>query len=59
MGYRRLITYILATEYGASLMASNYRLIGEAGGGNWNKTSRPRVDTADELQGTKLLWEIV
>jgi hypothetical protein len=59
MGYRRLITYILATENGASLKASNYRLIGEAGGGNWNKTSRPRVDTAKELQGQKLLWEIV
>lgn len=58
MGYTRLITYILNTENGASLKASNYRLVGEAGGGNWNKPGRPRVDTEPQLQGQKLLWEI-
>jgi hypothetical protein len=58
MGYKRLITYILNSEKGKSLLASNYSLVGEAGGGNWNTTSRPRVDTKLELQGQKLLWEI-
>lgn len=58
MGYKRMITYILNTEHGTSLKASGYSLVGEAGGGNWNKKSRPRVDTTEQLSGTKLLWEI-
>ena len=58
LGYKRLITYILQTEPGTSLKSANWREIGAAGGGNWNKTSRPRVDTAEHLQGQKTLWEI-
>lgn len=57
LGYRRLITYTLPEEGGASLRASGWRLIGERGGGSWSCTSRPRVDT-HPLQ-TKLLWEAV
>lgn len=57
LGYLRLITYTLPSEGGASLRASNWKLIGERGGGNWNVPSRPRVDTAQLLQGQKLLWE--
>jgi hypothetical protein len=45
LGYKRLITYILSSESGASLYASNWKLVGEAGGGSWNVPSRPRVDT--------------
>jgi hypothetical protein len=56
MGYRRLITYTLTSEPGTSLYASNWRLLGEAGGGNWNKPGRPRVDS--ELPELKLLWEV-
>jgi hypothetical protein len=44
-GYRKLVTYTLPTEGGASLRASGFRLIGEAGGGAWNRRDRPRVDT--------------
>ena len=55
MGYRRLITYTLQTEPGTSLRAAGWRLIGEAGGGSWNREERPRVDT-HPLQ-EKLLWE--
>jgi hypothetical protein len=55
MGYRRLITHTLPQEGGASLRASAFRLVGEAGGGSWNRRSRPRVDTAP--QGQKLVWE--
>lgn len=57
LGYRRLITYTLSAEGGASLRASGWRLIGERGGGNWNVKSRPRIDTAQQLAGQKLLWE--
>jgi len=57
LGYKRLITYTLASESGTSLRAAGYKCIGEAGGGNWNTKSRPRVDTPEELQGQKLLWE--
>jgi hypothetical protein len=57
LGYRRLITYTLPSESGASLRASGWRLIGLRGGGNWNAPSRPRIDTVHELAGQKLLWE--
>ncbi len=57
LGYDRLITYTLPEEGGASLRASNWRCIGLRGGGNWNVPSRPRIDTAQLLQGQKLLWE--
>ena len=57
LGYRRLITYTLPEEGGASLRAAGWTLIGLRGGGNWNVKSRPRVDTAAELRGQKLLWE--
>jgi len=33
MGYRRLITYTLPNEGGASLRGAGWRLVGEAGGG--------------------------
>lgn len=57
MGYRRLITYTLATEAGASLRGAGFKLIGVAGGGSWSRPSRPRVDE-HPLQ-TKLRWELV
>jgi hypothetical protein len=57
MGYRRLLTYTLPTEGGASLRAAGWTLIGERGGGNWNTPSRPRIDTDAALRGQKLLWE--
>lgn len=59
LGYKRLVTYILSSENGASLYASNWKLVGEAGGGNWNVKSRPRVDTETDLRQNKLLFEAV
>jgi len=44
LGYKKLITYILESEKGTSLYASGWRLVGESGGGSWDKKSRPRVD---------------
>jgi len=58
MGYKRVITYTLPSEGGASLRGAGWTCVGERGGGNWNVKSRPRVDTATELQGQKWLWEI-
>ena len=44
LGYKKMITYILDTESGASLYASGWRLVGKAGGGGWDCPSRPRVN---------------
>jgi hypothetical protein len=56
LGYRKLITFILDSEPGTSLLASNWRLVGECGGGSWSRASRPRID-AHPLQ-KKMRWEI-
>ena len=55
LGYKRVVTYTLPDEGGASLRAANFRLIGEAGGGSWSCKSRPRVDKHPTL--IKLRWE--
>lgn len=55
LGWKRLVTYTLPSEGGASLRAAGWKLIGEAGGGSWSRPSRPRVDTAPTQ--AKLRWE--
>lgn len=55
LGYRRLITYTLPSEGGASLRGAGYRLIGERGGGKWSRPERKRLD--DHPTEPKLLWE--
>ena len=46
MGYKKVITYILNTEDGASCKSANFNLVADnVGGGSWNCTSRPRRDT--------------
>lgn len=44
MGYRKLITYILKSENGASVRAAGWKVVGETPGRSWNVPSRPRVD---------------
>lgn len=44
MGYKRLITYILESENGASLRAAGWRYVGQAGGSRWTGKRRPEVD---------------
>lgn len=55
LGYKRLLTYTLPEEGGASLRGAGFRLIGVAGGGTWNRGTRPRVDTHPTQE--KLRWE--
>ncbi len=55
VGFRRLVTYTLPEEGGASLRAAGWRLIGGAGGGSWSRAARPRVDLHPTQR--KLRWE--
>lgn len=53
MGYRKIGTYILASEPGTSLKGAGWRLVGEVKGRSWDTPSRPRVDkhpTQDKLR---------
>jgi hypothetical protein len=57
LGFKRIGTYILASEPGVSLTAAGWRQLGEVrGGGSWSRPSRPRVDK-HPTQG-KLLFEM-
>jgi hypothetical protein len=57
LGYRRIGTYILASEPGTSLTAAGWRCLGERGGGAWGRGNRPRVDKHPTER--KLLFERV
>jgi hypothetical protein len=52
----KIITYTLPEEGGASLRASGFTLVGEAGGGRWNRPGRPAAET--HPIGKKLRWEL-
>lgn len=53
--FKRIGTYILASEPGTSLIAAGWRQIGEVRGRSWSTPSRPRVDK-HPIQN-KLLFE--
>lgn len=59
LGWRRLITYTLASESGASLRGAGWRVVGQRQGRSWADASRtrPRVDTYEETTQDKLVWE--
>lgn len=56
LGYRRIGTYILAEESGASLRAAGWRIVAEVKGRSWDCPSRPRVDR--HPQQNKIRWEM-
>lgn len=56
MGYRRLITYTLATEPGTSLKAAGWTALYQTAGRSWSCPSRLRVDR--HPLGQKTLWEM-
>ena len=55
LGFKRLITYTLASESGVSLQAAGWRVLYQTKGESWNKPSRPRIDK--HPLGQKFLWE--
>lgn len=57
LGYKKLITYTLPEEGGASLRGAGWTCLGLAGGGTWNRPNcdRPRVDLHPLQQ--KIKWE--
>lgn len=59
LGWRRLVTYTLASESGASLRAAGWKVIGERRARSWanDSVARPRVDTNSATGQTKIAWE--
>lgn len=55
-GFRRLVTYILASEPGTSLKAAGWRMVGDAGGGSWSRAGRSRTDRHPLER--KVRWEV-
>lgn len=49
LGYSRIITYILASEPGTSLVAAGWHFDCLTKGGNWSCPSRPRNTTAPQV----------
>lgn len=58
MGYKKLITYILISENGASLKAAGWLEQGICGGGNWNVKSRPRNDSPNVCK-KRLFYKLI
>lgn len=59
LGYRRLITYTLASESGSSLRASGWNVIGQRPArAGWSAPSRPRDNTRYE-NVPRQLWEAI
>lgn len=50
MGYEKMVTYILASENGASLKASNFKCEGIAGGEHWTGARNTGVETPHEMK---------
>lgn len=55
LGYRRLVTYTRTDEAGTSLVAANWRVVGEVKGRSWHTPSRPRDDRDERVP--RLRWE--
>lgn len=55
IGYRRAVTYTLASENGASVKASGFVAVATTPGGEWTRVSRSR--DAVEQSGEKTRWE--
>ena len=53
MGYKKVITYTLKSENGASLKASNFTCEGEAGGTHWTGKRNRGQNIPQEM---KIRW---
>lgn len=58
MGGRRLVTYTLPSEGGASLRAAGWSVVAEVRGREWDTPSRSRVERAGVQTLDKLRWEV-
>lgn len=56
LGYRKLVTYTLATESGTSVKAAGWTQVGAVRGRSWDCPSRPRVDRTPTQD--RLRWEV-
>lgn len=56
LGYRRFVTYTLATEHGRSLIAAGFKAVATTRGGSWSRDSRRRK--AGENEGRKTRWQL-
>ncbi|SFA90810.1 hypothetical protein SAMN05216312_102170 [Cohnella sp. OV330] len=57
LGYRRVVTYTLASEPGTSLRAAGWRELYKTPGKSWSVPSRPRIDK--HPIGQKTIWEVI
>lgn len=55
LGFKKIGTYILATEKGGSVRGAGWKLIGETKGGSWSRADRMRTDK--HPTAPKLLFE--
>lgn len=59
MGGKRLITYTLTTESGASLRGAGWRVVAEVKPGGWNRPNIGRIRDWQPIYGQqKLRWEV-
>jgi hypothetical protein len=56
LGYRKLITYTLASEPGSSLRGAGWSVVAEVRGRSWSCKTRPRMD--HHPTDDKLRWEV-
>lgn len=55
LGYRRVVTYTLDEESGASLRGAGFKIVGEVRARSWSCSARPRVDKYPKQR--KISWE--
>lgn len=56
MGGRKLVTYTLKTESGASLRGAGWKIVGQVQGGTWDRPNRRR-EWQPIMGQQKLRWE--
>jgi hypothetical protein len=59
MGGKRLVTYTLQNENGASLRGAGWRIVGEVKGGGWSRPNIDRIRRWQPIYGQlKFRWEM-
>jgi hypothetical protein len=59
LGYSKIITYILDSEKGTSLIATGWKFEATTTGGDWSRPSRPRNCTAPTVPKKRYSKELV